>query len=75
MSHSHLIDQLGGTGAVCKKLGVRPSQVANWRERGISWQWRPAIAELAKTLKVALPDDFLSPSSARPEIPETAANG
>ena len=61
MSHATLIDSLGGTGPVSKRLGVSQSRVANWRERGVSWQWRPAIADFAKEKDVRLPAGFLVP--------------
>jgi len=63
MSHGVLIDNLGGTGAVAKRLGISQSRVANWRERGVSWQWRSAIAEFAKEAGIDLPEGFLQPES------------
>ncbi|WP_410051374.1 carph-isopro domain-containing protein [Bradyrhizobium sp. SZCCHNR2032] len=47
-----LIDALGGTKFVAAKLGVSPSTVSCWRERGIpSARWL-AIVELASELGV-----------------------
>ena len=59
--HSRLIDQLGGTGALCRALGLKHNTIAGWRERGISWRWRPKIAEMARKARLKLPKDFLEP--------------
>lgn len=51
MSDSELIDQLGGTGELARKLGLTkysPARVSNWRKRGI-----PAAVKLSR------PDLFL----------------
>lgn len=54
----NLIDQLGGNKALAEKLQVTPNAVSNWRERGIPWRLRPAIARMAVESGVALPDKF-----------------
>ena len=61
MTHAELIDKLGGTGAVAAHLLVEPNVVANWRERGVSWRWRPQMSTWAKTQGIELPENFLAP--------------
>jgi len=62
MSHAELIDSLGGTASVANQLGVEDNVVANWRERGISWRWRPQVNLLAQLADVELPVGFLKPT-------------
>lgn len=54
----NLIDQLGGNKALAEKLRVTPNAVSNWRERGIPWRLRPAVARMAAENGFALPDNF-----------------
>lgn len=61
MTHSEIIDALGGTKALATSLDRDESTVSNWRERGIPWRLRPTIARLAKDKKVMLPPDFMVP--------------
>jgi len=35
MDHSALIDRLGGTAAVARRIGARPASVSEWRTKGI----------------------------------------
>lgn len=60
-THEHLIDRLGGTRAVADALGQNLSTVSMWRQRGVPWRFRPAVANLAKRQKVPLPKAFLEP--------------
>ncbi len=53
-----LIDQLGGNRVLAEKLQVTPNAVSNWRDRGIPWRLRPAIARMAVEGGIALPTDF-----------------
>ena len=53
-----LIDQLGGNRVLAEKLQVTPNAVSNWRERGIPWRLRPAIARMATESGVSLPEGF-----------------
>ncbi len=61
MTHSEIIDALGGTKAIADSTGSKENAVSNWRERGIPWRKRGEIARLAKDAKVMLPADFLVP--------------
>lgn len=61
MTHAEFIDALGGTGAVAKECGVSDAAVSFWkvRESGVSWRFRPLLAELAKEREIELPEGFL----------------
>lgn len=61
--HETLIDELGGTRVVAEYCGVALNVASNWRERGISWKYRPKVAELAASLKVKLPREFFDPEA------------
>lgn len=61
MTHAEIIVALGDTGAVAGALGRKESAVSNWKERGIPWKWKPAVARIAKERGVTLPADFLVP--------------
>ncbi len=63
MAHAQLIEALGGTGRVAGELNLSLSRVSNWKERGIPWKWRYAVAELAKKKCVRLPAGFFEPSA------------
>ncbi len=54
-----VIDQLGGATKVAKALGMKRNRVSNWRDRGIPWRYRVAVAKLAMTHGIKLPADFL----------------
>lgn len=58
LTGNKLIDSLGGNSAVATSLDCAPNVVANWRDRGIPWPRRAAIAKLADDNDVRLPDDF-----------------
>lgn len=60
-----IIDDLGGTCAVARHLGVGPRVVSNWRKRGISAPGRPKIAALATLKNYILPEEFLDRSTPR----------
>jgi hypothetical protein len=47
-SADKIIDQLGGTGAVSRKLGVSQQTAWNWRERGFPWHRYPEIRTLLR---------------------------
>lgn len=70
--HSGLIDALGGTAKTAKaaettgRARLRSQTVSTWRQRGIAYEWRPTIAELARRAGVSLPPDFLLPAASRP---------
>lgn len=55
------IAALGGSGVVAAHLGLRLNRVGNWGKRGIPWQFRPAIAEMAKERRIKVPANFLRP--------------
>jgi hypothetical protein len=40
---------------------VNRSVVQNWRTRGIAWRYRPAVADLLRKARHAVPADFLAP--------------
>ena len=56
---SKLISLLGGTGAVAKKIKVKPSAISNWKKiNKIPSNKHDAIFELSSKLNVNL-DEFL----------------
>ncbi len=59
---SALAEKLGGKlQFVADRLGESNQRVFNWTtERGIAWQARGRVAQLAATLGVGIPDDFLT---------------
>lgn len=60
--HAKIIEALGGVTKVATEIGAKQrSLVSNWLLRGISFQYRPTIAALAKRRRVKLPADFLTP--------------
>lgn len=66
MNTRELIHALGGVVRIGKTLGVSPSVVGNWHIRGVPWRLRPAVAELAASKGIDVPNDFLitSPEAA-----------
>lgn len=64
--HAALIDALGGATALAREIGQPANVTGNWRKRGVSWRWRPAVAKIAEEKGVALPDGFLGPVAAAP---------
>ena len=60
---SQLISLLGGTGAVAKKVNVKPSAISNWKKSNkIPINKHDAIFELSSKLNVNL-DEFLIPKN------------
>jgi hypothetical protein len=61
--HAQLVEGLGGPAAVAKRLGLPGNRaeatVWNWLHRGIPWEWRNAVAELAACDGLGLPENFL----------------
>ncbi len=62
MTHAAIIKALGDTRYLAETLGRPVSTVANWKERGVPWHWRPTVAKLATERRVPLPADFLTPT-------------
>jgi hypothetical protein len=64
--HAALIEKLGGPSALAKRLNLKTNLVANWSARGIAWQWRNAVAELAARDGLTVPEGFVisAPSEA-----------
>lgn len=58
MRDEKIIDDLGGTCAVAREIGVPPRVVSNWRNRGISAGGRHKIAALATLRNYELPEEF-----------------
>ncbi len=63
MTHSLLIDQVGGTTVVARAFGVKLPIVSMWRKRGIPWPRRSAFARLAESKNVKIPEGFFEPIS------------
>jgi len=62
--HAALIEALGGVTALATAIGAKQrSLVSNWLLRGISFQYRPLVADIAKRKRVKLPKDFLKPGA------------
>lgn len=61
MTHADLVDQLGGSASLADHFTLDQSTVSCWRTRGVSRAYRPAVADLARKRKVALPEGFLDP--------------
>jgi transcriptional regulator with XRE-family HTH domain len=61
-----LADALGGKGKRGRKaklaeaLGITPTRLSNWLERGIPWPKRPVVLKLAERAGKRLPAKFLS---------------
>lgn len=60
--HTEFIDRLGKTRLVAAELGVKQNLVCMWRQRGVSWRWRAAVADLAGSKGVTIPKGFLDPA-------------
>ncbi len=60
IKHAKLIDKLGGPAAVLKALGLKQSRqsVSNWRNRGVPWRYRVAVAKLAAEKNISVPRGF-----------------
>lgn len=69
--HAHIIDALGGATKLAKLLSSMTDSevscyvVANWKTRGISYQWRHHVATLARKQNKSelIPEDFHKPIS------------
>lgn len=65
--HAELIQALGGPTAVARALTemtgetVNRVQVAQWRNRGVAWKYRPTVVQLAgrRRKKRLIPPDFI----------------
>ena len=60
-SRDDFIGALGGSAKVAEATGQNQSTVSMWRVRGVSWRFRPMIADMARKARVQLPDGFLDP--------------
>lgn len=60
MNDRDLIVALGDSAVLAERLGVTQPAVSNWKARGIPWQVRPDIKELARRKRIKLPSDFLT---------------
>lgn len=67
MTDEQIIDRLGGTVAVAKRLGLERGAVSNWKKRGISAAGRYQIAALAIEDGLELPKRFPAPARAAAE--------
>lgn len=67
--HAELIDALGGyidlatalTEQTGRKFDARA--VHKWKSNGVPYRWRPLVAKLARSRRVALPEGFSDPLS------------
>lgn len=59
MTDSEIIDALGGTTALAKEFGLKPSTVSVWKQRGIAWEYRPKVWKMATEKELDVPEDFL----------------
>lgn len=57
------IDDLGGAVRVAEALGLSRTRVANWRARGIPWEYRPAIADLLREARKPVPPELIPPKA------------
>ena len=58
MNAKDLIQSLGGPTSVADEIGVLPSAVSNWSSRGVPWDKRAVLAEMAARKGIELPADF-----------------
>lgn len=63
MTHSEIIEALGGHHRVAEITGDKVGSVIMWKTRGIPFKRRPQLARAAKERKIMLPADFLVPLS------------
>lgn len=61
--HAALIDDLTPA-FLRRRLNVSPQRVHNWKTRGISYEFRAAVAALAEEKGFTVPNDFLAPRTA-----------
>ena len=65
--HADLIDSLGGYIALAAALTKQTGRdfdartVHKWKKNGVPYRWRPLVAGLARSKKVALPKGFSDP--------------
>lgn len=60
MTDRDVIIALGDTAALAEALDASTTSISNWKGRGIPWQMRPLVKDLAKRKRVKLPADFLT---------------
>jgi hypothetical protein len=60
MTDSEIIQALGGTVALAKLFGLKPSSVSVWKQRGIAWEYRPRVWKMAVDADLDVPSDFLT---------------
>lgn len=60
MTDAEIIVALGDSAKVADHLKVPQNTVSNWKARGIPWPKRIQVHGLARKLRVALPEGFLS---------------
>jgi hypothetical protein len=61
MTDADIIEALGNTFEVARRLGRKPTAVSNWKANGIPWRWRPQVALMARDANIMIPADFLLP--------------
>ncbi len=67
--HAELIDALGGyaklAGDLTEQTGrtFDPRAVHKWKTNGVPYRWRPLVAKMARTRRIALPEGFSDPLS------------
>lgn len=59
MTDADVIIALGDTAAVAEMLGLAKQRTSNWKGRGIPWEMRPLVRDLARRKRVKLPANFL----------------
>lgn len=67
---SELIEKLGNTSAVARDLALDRRVVSNWKQRGISADYRPMVQDLAKKKNIPVGKDFLAPEE-RQKAPDS----
>jgi len=60
MTDEEVIVALGDVTRLAVSLDTTKSTVANWKERGIPWRFRPYVKEIARRRRIKLPSDFLT---------------
>lgn len=58
MTDAQIINEIG-LDTLARAVEMDPETVRKWRQRGIPWQHRPAVLDVAKAKRVKAPADFL----------------